>query len=201
VRNVTTSKVDTDLGVPILVPGRTFGNDLRAIRIVWHRDLIRFCDDKARILASFGQPMLHLFVLGTGMSSMMAHDQRYSLRTFLFPGVLSLSVLFTCFLSAGSMVMDREFGFMRVMLVAPVRRGAIVLGKCLSGATIGALQGSLVVALGGFVGVPYDPLLIATLVAQLVLLSFAITSFGVMVAVFTKRMHTFLAIMRAPFSQ
>jgi ABC-2 type transport system permease protein len=117
-------------------------------------------------------------------------------RTFLFPGVISLSVLFTCFFSAGSLVMDREFGFMREMLVAPVRRGAIVIGKCLGGATAGALQGALLIAIGGFVGVPYDPVLIATLFGELMLLSFALTAMAVLIAVRITSMQSFMAIVQ-----
>jgi ABC-2 type transport system permease protein len=69
-------------------------------------------------------------------------------------------------------VTDREFGFLRVMLVAPVRRSALLIGKCLGGAVVGLIQGALVVALGGLANVPYDPVLIATLLAELLLLSF-----------------------------
>jgi ABC-2 type transport system permease protein len=180
----------------VLVPQRTFGNDLRAIKIVWQRDIIRFWADKPRIFASLGQPFLYMFVLGTGLSSMIPPEGGIWLPTFLFPGVLALSVMFTCFLSAGSLVTDREFGFMRVMLVAPVRRSAIVLGKCLGGATVGALQGSLVIAIGGIVRVPYDPELIVTLLAELVLLSFALTALGVLLAVHIRRMQSYLAIMQ-----
>lgn len=182
--------------VPVLVPERTFRNDLRAVKIVWQRDIIRFWADKPRIVASLIQPILYLFVLGSGLSSMIPSGRGVPLRTFLFPGVISMSVLFTCFFSAGSLVWDREFGFMREMLVAPVRRGAIVTGKCLGGATAGVLQGTLLVALAGFVGVPYDPVLILTLLGELLLLSFSLTAFGVLVAVRIKSMQSFMAIIQ-----
>jgi ABC-2 type transport system permease protein len=93
-------------------------------------------------------------------------------------------------------VTDREFGFLRVMLVAPVRRSALLIGKCLGGAVVGLIQGALVVALGGLANVPYDPVLIATLLAELLLLSFSLTAFGVLLAVHVKRMQSFLAIMQ-----
>jgi ABC-2 type transport system permease protein len=182
--------------VPVLVPARSFRNDLRAVKIVWQRDIIRFWADKPRIVASLVQPVLYLFVLGSGLSSMMPAGRGLPLRTFLFPGVISMSILFTCFFSAGSLVWDREFGFMREMLVAPVRRGAIVTGKCLGGATAGVLQGALLIAIAGLVGVPYDPVLILTLLGELLLLSFALTAFGVLVAVRIKGMQTFMAIIQ-----
>ena len=182
--------------MPVLVPERSIRNDLRAVKIVWHRDLIRFWHDKPRILASLIQPVLYLFVLGSGLSTMMPAGRGVALQTFLFPGVISMSVLFTCFFSAGSLVWDREFGFMREMLVAPVRRGAIVIGKCLGGATAGVLQGALLIAIGGLVGVPYDGWLILTLLGELLLLSFALTAFGVLVAVRIKSMQSFMAIIQ-----
>ncbi len=178
--------------VPVVVPPRSWKSDLRAVRIVWHRDLIRFWHDKPRMLASILQPMLYLFVLGTGMGASMRPSESIDLRVFLYPGVMAMSTLFTCFFSAGSIVWDREFGFMREMLVAPVRRGSIVVGKALGGATAGMFQGVVVLLLGPLVGVHFTPLLVITLIAELGFLAFAITSIGVLVAV---RIHSFQAFM------
>src|ERR1700733_339716 len=193
---VTPSDLGELLPIAIRVPERTFRNDLRAMRIVWHRDVIRFWRDRPRMMASLLQPILYLFVFGTGMASMIPSARGVDLKTFLFPGVLSMSVLFTCFFSAGSMVWDREFGFMREMLVAPVRRWSIVVGKCLGGATAGAVQGVLVIALAGLVGVPYAPGLLATLLGELVLLSFSITALGVLVAIRIRTIQSFMAIVQ-----
>ena len=84
----------------------------------------------------------------------------------MFPGVLATSVLFTAMFSAISIVWDREFGFLREMLVAPVRRGSIVVGKCLGGATVATMQGLLVLALAPLVDVPYYPLMLLELIAR-----------------------------------
>src|SRR5262249_14511555 len=154
--------------------------DLRAIRIVWHRDVIRFWRDRPRMLASALQPMLYLFVFGTGMGAALHPTGGIDLRVFLYPGVMAMSTLFTCFFSAGSIVWDREFGFMREMRVAPVRRGSIVSGKALGGATAGMTQGLIVLAIGPLVGVSFSPLMIVILIAELIVLSFAITSIGVL---------------------
>jgi ABC-2 type transport system ATP-binding protein len=167
---------------PVRVPVRSFRNDLRVVKIVWQRELIRFFRDKPRILTALLQPMLYLFILGTGMSSMVAGDHG-DLKVFLFPGVMTMAVLFTSFLCAGSLVWDREFGFMREMLVAPVRRGAILLGKCLGGATAGTFQGLMVLAVGGLAGIRYSPSLVLTLVGELLIVAFAITALGLLVAV------------------
>ena len=112
------------------VPARSLGGELRAIRVVWKRELIRFSRDRLRILTSLIQPFLFLFVLGTGLSTLAsAGTHGVNFRTFIYPGVLCMAVMFTAMFSAASIVWDREFGFLREMMVAPVRRSSIVLGK------------------------------------------------------------------------
>jgi len=177
------------------VPEGTFRHDLRAVKIVWQRELIRFFQDRSRIVSSLLQPVLYLFVLGTGLSSLVSGGTGgLNLRTFIFPGVIAMATMFTAIFSAGSIVWDREFGFLREMLVAPVRRGAIVWGKCIGGATVATLQGVIVLALAGAVGVPYSPTLMLTLVAELLLLSFTLTAIGVLVAARMRNIQTFFAM-------
>ena len=179
----------------VRIPGRTIRHDARAVRIVWHRELIRFFQDRARIVSSLLQPILFLFVLGTGLSTLASSGTGgLSLRTFMFPGVLAMATMFTALFSAGSIVWDREFGFLREMLVAPVRRSAIVVGKCLGGSTVATFQGMVVLALAGAVGVPYSPSLLLILVIELLLLSFTLTALGVMVAARMKNIQTFFAM-------
>jgi ABC-2 type transport system permease protein len=108
--------------------------------------------------------------------------------------VLAMSVLFTAIFSAASIVWDREFGFLREMLVAPVSRAAIVIGKCLGGATIATFQGIVILALAGVAHVPYNPVLFLTLIGELLLLSFTITAFGVMMAARITQFQAFMAL-------
>jgi ABC-2 type transport system permease protein len=142
------------------------------------------------------QPVIFLFVLGTGLSQLSrgALPHGISYRTFVFPGVVAMSVLIAAMFSAGSITWDREFGFLREMLVAPVRRWAIVFGKCLAGATVASLQGVVILCLAGAVGVPYDPLLLLTLLGELILISFTITSFGVMMAAKIRQFQGIVAL-------
>jgi len=182
--------------IRVAVPERTLRSDLRAISIVWRRELIRFRRDRLRAVTSLIQPLLFLLVLGTGLSSLARGSMApgISFRTFIYPGVLAMSVLFTAIFSAGSIVWDREFGFLREMLVAPVSRSAIVIGKCLGGATIATFQGVLVLVLAGLADVPYDPLLLLTLVGELLLLAFTLTAFGVMMAARITQFQAFMAV-------
>jgi ABC-2 type transport system permease protein len=189
---VTTSTV-----VGVRVPEGGLRQDLRAVKVVWQRELIRFVSDRARIFTALLQPVLFLFVLGTGLSALASGGSGgVNLRTFMFPGVLSMALLFTAAFSAGSIVWDREFGFLREMLVAPVRRGAIVIGKCLGGATVAAGQGVVFLTLAGLVDVPYSSVLMITLVAELLLLAFTLTAFGLMAAARIRSMQSFMAIVQ-----
>jgi ABC-2 type transport system permease protein len=167
------------------------------VRVVWQRELIRFAQDKIRIVAALVQPVLFLFVLGTGLQSLTrASTGGISLRTFMFPGVIATSVLFTAMFSAVSIVWDREFGFLREMLVAPVRRGSILVGKCLGGATVATFQGILVLALAPFVDVSYDPLMIVELLGIMFLLAFALTAFGLLIAARIQQIQTVMGVMQ-----
>jgi ABC-2 type transport system permease protein len=183
--------------VAVRVPEHTWRSEARAVKAVWRRDLIRFANDRAQVMMWLIQPLLFLFVLGSGLQSLSAAaTDGVDLKTFIFPGVLCVAVLFTAMVSAASLVWDRELGFLREMMVAPVSRTSIILGKCLGGASIAASQGVIVLALAGLVGVPYDPLLLLGASGLLVLLAFTVTAFGVLVAVMIKQAQTFTWVMQ-----
>jgi ABC-2 type transport system permease protein len=183
--------------VRVHVPPRSLRSELRAIKIVWKRELIRFRSDRLRIVTALVQPLLFLFVLGSGLQQLSsASTYGVDLKTFIYPGVLCIAVMFTAMFSAASIVWDREFGFLREMMVAPVRRSSIVIGKCLGGATVASLQGVILICLAGLVDVPYDPLLILGIFSLQLLLAFSITAFGVMVAARIKQMQSFMGVMQ-----
>jgi ABC-2 type transport system permease protein len=183
--------------VRVRVPPRSFRSELRAIKVVWTRELIRFRSDRMRIVTSLVQPLLFLFVLGAGLEQLSsASTHGVDLQTFIYPGVLCIAVMFTAMFSAASIVWDREFGFLREMMVAPVRRSSIVIGKCLGGATVASFQGVILICLAGAVNVPYDPMLILGVFGLQLLLAFSITAFGVMVAARIKQMQSFVGLMQ-----
>jgi ABC-2 type transport system permease protein len=182
--------------IRVAVPEGGLRHDLRAIGIVWRRELIRFRTDRLRAITALIQPLLFLFILGTGLGSLAGGSMPpgISFKTFIYPGVLAMSVLFTAIFSAASIVWDREFGFLREILVAPVSRASIVIGKCLGGATIATFQGVIFLVLAGAADVPYNPVLLLTLVGELLLLSFTLTAFGVMMAARIKQFQAFMAL-------
>ena len=185
-----------ELEMPTLTTqGFGLRHDLRAIRVVWQREMIRFGRDRLRVITSLIQPVLFLFVLGSGLSSITTGTLgNVNLRTFMFPGALSMAVLFTAMFSAASIVWDREFGFLREMLVAPISRASIVIGKCLGGATTATLQGLLVLLMAGLVGVPYSASLFFTVLGELVLFAITLTAFGVMTAARIQQFQAYMAL-------
>jgi ABC-2 type transport system permease protein len=183
--------------VPVRVPERSWHSEMRAVKIICRRELIRFVKNRAQMIMALIQPLLFLFVLGSGLESLSAAStDGVDLKTFIFPGILGMVVLFTGIFSAASLVWDRELGFLKEMLVAPVSRSSILIGKCLGGAIIAASQGVLVLTLAGLVDVPYGPVLILGLLGMMMLVAFTVTAFGVLVAVRIKQPQTFTSVMQ-----
>jgi ABC-2 type transport system permease protein len=171
-------------------------HQLRATWVVTRRELLRFKQDRARIFTMMLQPILFIFVMGTGLGSIVDTGGGTSFRTFLYPGVLATSVLFTAAFAGISLVWDREFGFLREMMVAPISRASIIWGKCLGGAVVATGQSLILLALVGTVGIPYDPGLLLALVGCLFLGSLLLTALGVLLST---RIKTIQAAM--PLSQ
>ena len=139
---------------PVHVAGGRVADDVRAIRVVWKRELVRYTRDRARIVSGLAQPLVFLLILGTGLASLIPSVGGFDYRTFMFPGVIAMTMLFTAVFASISIVWDREFGFLREMLVAPARRGSVVVGKCVGGATVATIQGAIMLALAGLVTSP-----------------------------------------------
>jgi ABC-2 type transport system permease protein len=175
----------------VRVPAIGPRHEARAAFVVWQREMIRFAKDRTRMVSSLVQPVLFLLVLGVGLSSIVKTGTgSVDFKTFLFPGVLATSVLFTAAFSGISMVWDREFGFLREMLVAPVSTTAILTGKCVGGATVSTLQSLVLLALAGLVGVPYSPVMMLALVGLLFLMAFLVTALGLVLAARIKQIQS-----------
>jgi ABC-2 type transport system permease protein len=183
--------------IAVRVPERSWRSEVRAVRAVWWREMIRFADDRVRIGTALVQPLLFLFVLAPGLQTLSAAStDGVNLTTFMFPGVLCMAMWFSAMISAASLVMDRELGFLREMVVAPVRRSSIVLGKCLGGTTTAMGQGVILLALAGLAHVPYDPVLLFGIFGLQLLIAFTVTALGVMVATTIRQAQTFNSVMQ-----
>lgn len=181
----------------VIVPKGGIVHEIRAALVVWEREMIRFSRDKTRVIAQMVQPLLYMFVLGGGLSALVASSTGgVDFKTFLFPGVVAMSVLFTASFSGISMVWDREFGFLREMLVAPVSTAAILTGKCLGGASVATIQGVVVLLLAPLVGVPYDPLLMLEMLVLMFIMSFMITALGLVLSSRVKQVQSAMPLVQ-----
>jgi ABC-2 type transport system permease protein len=172
--------------------------DLKGMYTIWYRDVIRFLRDRTRIVTSLAQPLLFLFVFGGGLAPAMSGlgGGNLNFKQFLFPGILSMAVLFTSIFSAVSIVWDREFGFLKEVMVAPVSRMAVALGKVAGGSTVAMFQGLIVVLLAPVIGIKltWDQLIV--LVGLMLLLAAVMTSFGILIAARQHTMEGFQMIMQ-----
>ncbi len=174
----------------------SLAGELRTIAMVWRRELIRFSRTRTRILSGFVQPILFLFVLGFGLSPLVGSTAGFDFKKFVFPGVVAMSVVTTAIFSAMSIVWDREFGFLREMLVAPVSRLSLVLGKAAGGSTIAVGQGTIMLALAPFIGVTLTSLVVVQVIAIELLMAVSLTAFGVFVASRIQKMESFQVVMQ-----
>jgi ABC-2 type transport system permease protein len=169
---------------------------LRAVYVIWRRDLVRFWRDRTRVLSSLVQPLLFLVILGTGLSSALRGSGGgfrggLDYQTFMFPGIIGMAVLFSSIFSGMSIIWDREFGFLKEVLVAPIDRSAVAIGKTLSGATQATAQGVVLLLLSPFVGVRLTPLAVLELLGLIFCIAFALSSVGVALATRMRSMMGF----------
>ncbi|MBS1849412.1 MAG: ABC transporter permease [Acidobacteria bacterium] len=156
---------------------------MSAIYILWLRELKRYVRSKAQIIASLGQPVMYLLALGFGLGPVFQKAGNGSYLQFVAPGVISMTILFSSVFSGIAMLWDRQFGFLKETLVAPVPRIEIMLGRTLGGATVAVIQGCLILVvclIAGFRPAHLSSLPLAFLFMALIALVFAAlgTAFG-----------------------
>jgi len=156
--------------------------DLVCIRMVWQRDIIRYFRERSQLYGSLARPILWLFVLGMGLRGSYQAAQGVNYTQFIFPGIVAMTTIFTSIQSAVSIIWDREFGFLKEILVAPVPRTSIAVGKGMSGTTLSLIQGMIIIMLSPLVHVAIPLVNILPLVAVMALLSFSLTGIGIVIA-------------------
>ena len=145
-----------------------------AVYTLWQRELVRFYRQPSRVVGALGTALLFWLVLGTGLGNAGGVDY----RSYFFPGTMVMSVMFTCIFSTASIIEDRQAGFLQSVLVAPIPRSAVVLGKILGGATLATLQGLVLLVFAGTIGASFRFAPLAGLLVSLFLLSFILTAAG-----------------------
>jgi ABC-2 type transport system permease protein len=155
-----------------------------AVWTLWTREIVRFYRQRSRIVGALGSPVLFWLLIGSGLGRSFAGEAGHGggYLEYFYPGTLALIVLFTAIFSTISIIEDRQEGFLQGVLVAPVPRAAIVLGKVLGGTTLAVLQGGLFLALAPFTFGWLSPSAVAAVLGVLVLVAFGLTGLGFVIA-------------------
>jgi len=167
----------------------------KAIYVIVSREFKRFFRQRGRLIVTFARPILWLFVVGAGFARLVNIPSDMNYKQFLLPGIIGMTILFNSIFSSISVVWDREFGFLREMLVAPISRTTIVMGKLLSGAALSVLQGAALLIFSPLLGLKMNLLEFLAMLFFMTLLSVAITALGLFIAAFLTSLEGFNVIM------
>ncbi|CAM3847459.1 ABC transporter permease [Alkalicoccus chagannorensis] len=157
---------------------------------IWLRDITKFFRDKARLFGSFTMPILFLLIFGGGLSgtmeSMMGQmtgaDGDFNYVEFVFPGIVAMTLLMTSIFSSLSIIEDKDFGYMKEILVSPVSRVSIAIGKMLGAATVACIQGIILFMLIPFLGLTYDFVSLLLVLPFMFLFACALSGLGLLIA-------------------
>ncbi|MCW4003387.1 MAG: ABC transporter permease [Candidatus Bathyarchaeota archaeon] len=168
-------------------------SEFRGLYTLWLREVKRFMRDKARVVISFVQPLLWLVIFAGGFGArILIPGTNY--QQYLFPGIIGQTLLFTAMFMGISVIWDKEFGFMKEILVSPVSRFTIFIGKMLGDSTATLLQGVIVFVFGFILGIPFDPLTLVVALPIMLLIVIGLVSVGLIIASFIGSLENFGAI-------
>src|SRR5438034_10133272 len=145
---------------------------------LWLREFKVFLRERSRLIASIFTPLLWLFVIGSGFGSSVHLPTGVDYQKFIFPGIISMSIIFSSVFFGSYIIWDRKFDFLKSVMVAPVGRTTIFIGKTFGGMTTSLMQAAILLVVGLFLGIHYTPFSIVLIVAIILFLSFALTSLG-----------------------
>ncbi len=169
----------------------------RGFWVVSYRELLRFVGDRARVVSSFAMPILFLVIFGAGFSKTigtMAPGVNYI--QFMFPGIIGMTVLTNSLFSGISVVADKEFGFLKEILVAPISRSGIVLGKAAGGSAVALIQALVLLILAPFLGVSLSVSMVLSLIPVVIVLSLGLSGLGILIASFMQSQQGFQLIIQ-----
>ena len=172
-------------------------SDLQAIYVMWLRQIKRFVRARSRLVANIAQPFFFLAILGFGFSSARFPGIPIKLTyiDFLAPGIITMAVIFSSMFAGISVIWDRQFGFLQEVLVAPVSRISIVIGRTLGGSTTAIIQGLIILAISMILGVKISVLGLLPALIFMILTAFMSVSFGILIASRMEDIHGFQLIM------
>lgn len=173
--------------------------EVNAVYVLVAREFKKFIRERSRLISTLARPLIWLFLVGGGMSRLVSPGMGLmggvTYIQFIFPGILGMTILFSAIFSSISIIWDKEFGLMKEILVAPVSRLSIVIGKAVSGTIVSVIQAVIILALFPFLGIRMDILSIIETVFICALISFCIASLGIVIATFYESFESFSVIM------
>lgn len=168
-------------------------SELRGLYTLWLREIKRFIRDRTRLVSSFVQPLLWLVIFGAGFGTrFLIPNLNY--QQYIFPGIIGQTLLFTSMFMGISVIWDKEFGFMKEILVSPVSRFTIFLGKMFGDSTDALIQGIIVFVFGALLGITFDPIAFLICLPIMLLITFGLVSVGLTIASFMDSLESFGAI-------
>jgi len=183
--------------------------ELGKLYAIWLREFKVFLREKSRLVASIFTPLMWLFVIGSGLGSVVSNPSALSTvvystagevgseidyQQFIFPGIICMSVIFSSVFFGSYIIWDRKFDFLKSVMVAPVSRTTIFIGKTFGGMTTSIIQAAILLVIGLAIGMHYTPFSIVTIAVIIILLSFALTSLGLTIGSYIESLEGFQLI-------
>ena len=157
--------------------------ELQAIYVMWLRQMKRFLRSKGRLVSTIIQPLFFLFILGSGFRSVVSLGEGGDYLYFLAPGIVAMSILFSSMFTGVSVLWDKQFGFLQEVLVAPISRFSIIIGRTLGGATTALIQGFIILIIAIGLGIPISSFFGFVLtISFMILIAFTAVGFGLIIA-------------------
>jgi len=169
----------------------------RTIWVIAYRELLRFVQDRPRLFSSFSMPIIFLVIFGAGFGRLIGQMMPgVDYIQFMYPGILAMTVLMTSIMSGVSIVWDREFGFLKEVLVSPLNRSGVLAGKAVGAATIAIIQGAIMLVLAPIVNVPINLGTVLALLPLLLILSLALSGLGLLIGARMRSQQGFQIVMQ-----
>jgi len=157
--------------------------DLEGIAMIWRRDMTRLWHQRSRLLGAVARAVVWLFALGFGLRRSFVPVSGLTYEQFVFPGIIAMTIIFSGLQSAISIVYDREFGFLKEVLVAPTPRSTLVIGKCLGGASSATIQAAIVFLFAPFAAVHLTLVNVSLTLITMFITALAVSALGVIIAI------------------
>ena len=169
----------------------------RSIWVIAYRELVRFVQDRPRMFSSFSMPIIFLLIFGAGFGRLIGQMMPgVDYLQFMYPGILAMTVLMTSIMSGISIVWDREFGFLKEVLVSPLSRSGVLIGKAVGAATIAIIQGAIMLVLAPIVNVPINLGTVLALLPLLLILSLSLSGLGLLIGARMRSQQGFQIVMQ-----